>query len=679
MAPSERSSVEGKDVKPPRGIFRPWGWELLALASSVGPLVAIFVLLAKYDKQELPTWPYSININTLVAVLSTLVRVAQVMVLNEIIGQAKWTRFARRSGTVDEFQAFDSASRGIPGCLVLLPFVRLGLRGRRLAVVAALVTILSLPSDAFTQQAIKSVPCNRPSSDSKLQAGVPIAYKVPGAEREFLDFNRNYVMGRHVKSALITGLSVPNSNDTAAQADCSSGNCTFPEVMGVSHSTMGMCTKCVDISKHAKVIQGDGPPLPNITLSGQWISLLEGSPWLSVGEANTSTYESDLPPDFLNVSQQGFANISMLAFSECGNAEKKCPEQVTGQGDEPISYIGTVCTLYPCVKDFTAVVSDGKLEENITSTIPARVSGQWDENYNNYVNGQGPPPPPRMVVKSPCVIDGEIYNTGNFSLVPRHTDKRAFEDIVIDNENVTVPTDCYFQMRGTYAQAMRDHLNNVFLTGLCLVNPSYIGDLGGAGLLCRDSMSGDPRDMFWLSSLFSMRNATLDTISENFESVATAATNFFRKDGYGNMSSIPSHGPSKAHVVGQVQRTTVCLELSWPWLLYQSILWLITVVLIVSSLASSFRHPEHPIWKSSLLPFLLFYGDPYAARPSAQEIRGSHGLLALENVSKKATVRLDTDRGVESYGLLQRGDRETRQKGGEQQVTVNEWEAVPRD
>ena len=49
-----------------------WSWELVSLASASGTVVATVAILGRYHGQELPQWPYSINLNTLVAILSVL-------------------------------------------------------------------------------------------------------------------------------------------------------------------------------------------------------------------------------------------------------------------------------------------------------------------------------------------------------------------------------------------------------------------------------------------------------------------------------------------------------------------------------------------------------------------------------------------------------------------------------
>lgn len=53
--------------------FREWKWEILSVVVSFGLVIGILVTLAKYNGNEQPVWPYNININSLVSVLTALI------------------------------------------------------------------------------------------------------------------------------------------------------------------------------------------------------------------------------------------------------------------------------------------------------------------------------------------------------------------------------------------------------------------------------------------------------------------------------------------------------------------------------------------------------------------------------------------------------------------------------
>ena len=60
-----------------------WWQEIVSFLFAAATFVAIAVILAKYNGQEQPDWKYSLNLSTLVAILSTLFRASMVVVVEE--------------------------------------------------------------------------------------------------------------------------------------------------------------------------------------------------------------------------------------------------------------------------------------------------------------------------------------------------------------------------------------------------------------------------------------------------------------------------------------------------------------------------------------------------------------------------------------------------------------------
>ena len=55
-------------------IFRAWREELISLLVGLIVLVATIVILSQFNDERQPSWPYVINLNTLIALLSTVFR-----------------------------------------------------------------------------------------------------------------------------------------------------------------------------------------------------------------------------------------------------------------------------------------------------------------------------------------------------------------------------------------------------------------------------------------------------------------------------------------------------------------------------------------------------------------------------------------------------------------------------
>lgn len=81
---------------------------------------AIVVILKLYDQKPLPQWRFSITINSLVALFSTISKAALLIPIAEGLSQLKWLWFAERPKKLFDFEAFDKASRGSWGSLQLL-------------------------------------------------------------------------------------------------------------------------------------------------------------------------------------------------------------------------------------------------------------------------------------------------------------------------------------------------------------------------------------------------------------------------------------------------------------------------------------------------------------------------------------------------------------------------------
>ena len=53
-----------------------WLWEIAGIMLSLGATITIIVVLAMYDGQPLPNWPYSITLNAMVSILATIAKVS---------------------------------------------------------------------------------------------------------------------------------------------------------------------------------------------------------------------------------------------------------------------------------------------------------------------------------------------------------------------------------------------------------------------------------------------------------------------------------------------------------------------------------------------------------------------------------------------------------------------------
>lgn len=104
-----------------------WLWETLACFLASSCLVAIVVVLVVAHGDPVAVWEFgSFTLNSIVALLSTIMRVALMVPIAGAIGQQKWLWFQTRqpgrasSNPLEDMELIDSASRGPWGGLILL-------------------------------------------------------------------------------------------------------------------------------------------------------------------------------------------------------------------------------------------------------------------------------------------------------------------------------------------------------------------------------------------------------------------------------------------------------------------------------------------------------------------------------------------------------------------------------
>ncbi|CAN9085811.1 unnamed protein product [Alternaria alternata] len=129
-----------------RNVFIRWWFEIVSVSASAICMGAIVGVLYYLHDQPLSKWPSGL---TIIAVLSKLASAALILPISEAIGQLKWTWFhGKNSRDAFDFEIFDKASRGAWGSFILLYRTR----GKSLAALGALLTVLLLAIDTFFQQ-----------------------------------------------------------------------------------------------------------------------------------------------------------------------------------------------------------------------------------------------------------------------------------------------------------------------------------------------------------------------------------------------------------------------------------------------------------------------------------------------------------------------------------------------
>lgn len=127
-----------------------WLLEIISWWLSAMSMGIIIGVLIYYQDKKIPNWPGSLTLNAFIAILAKVSGAALILPVSEALGQLKWSWFQGSSKTMWDFEIFDNASRGPWGSFLLL----IRTKGRALAAIGALITLLALALDPFFQQVV---------------------------------------------------------------------------------------------------------------------------------------------------------------------------------------------------------------------------------------------------------------------------------------------------------------------------------------------------------------------------------------------------------------------------------------------------------------------------------------------------------------------------------------------
>lgn len=129
-------------------ILKRWLYEVISWSISALSMAAIVGILVFCNSKALTE---SSSLLTTISVLSKIASAALILPTSEALGQLKWNWFhGNKSKEIWDFEIFDKASRGPWGSLMLL----LHTKGRSLAALGAILTLLLLANDNFFQQVV---------------------------------------------------------------------------------------------------------------------------------------------------------------------------------------------------------------------------------------------------------------------------------------------------------------------------------------------------------------------------------------------------------------------------------------------------------------------------------------------------------------------------------------------
>ncbi|EQB54289.1 hypothetical protein CGLO_05898 [Colletotrichum gloeosporioides Cg-14] len=366
-----------------------WSFEIVTLLISVIAFMAIVILLSAYDGRAQPRLYRGININTIIAILSTILKATLVFVVAEVIGQSKWA-WMETPQRLRHVEYFHEAGKGAWGALKFLFTIWKPMT----TTLGAIVIIASFGIAPFSQQAATTYPCE---INAEGTASIAVAQWI-GTGTD----GRMQVISSETHVSAVTGLIYGPSVSAAAPAgfQCESGNCTFNSIAGITHSSVGICSSCKEVDVHQLkngtsivfafgTMGNDTAPTPNITWPMKENSdvFIMGTNWLYSDYADSSFETSFLALKTVECADK--MSSDEKESRHCGQV----PWLTSHQTNQGLEAMGAKCRLYPCFRNYNGSIISGRLHEKEVASA----------------------------LVEPCVVNGKIYHASNISVLKHNT------------------------------------------------------------------------------------------------------------------------------------------------------------------------------------------------------------------------------------------------------------------
>lgn len=611
-----------------------WAWklELFLFCVAAGLFVAICLILDGYSNQELPNWNMlGLTLNTLISILATFFRATVAVIAFEILAQRKWNWLSHDNfKPMQDVQLFDDASRGVYGCLRLLPLIA---TREPVALGAVVVAILSLGIGSFTQQSIHTYQCLGQVSSPSDAATIAVANTVRTKD---VCFETSWYDGWELKPKIRVAMmdAMVSSNDAGPLFNCTSGNCTFPTYSDyhddanlISHASVGICNDCIDVydlveqEKHPWVKRGIIHSLP-VDADGERMKIILGTVQYSENDTyvnvaagmDLSWTEKVAPPEFLNRARWSIANITLMGISRdrcdrrpdgnitCPHAcspesrrNQTCLRDSKAYIDMPIDYAAAACIMYPCTRYYRAEFNNSKPDEKVVWEVPLRkqsfLEPLWSAEDASIGEWKG--------IMQPCSVNGTLFTSLNASSSADeghmrtklifHSQDWATEDIRSPSQglNTTVPADCVAMLPAAVAESLKVEFEDTYNFNC---TPLSVPTLHC--LTTQDDAMRITSSPLIIDGLMSIQH-----IKDAMASVATRITNELRKVGRGASSD------AQPLVKGIVWGNRACVRIAWKWLIFPGALLVKCAVLLLVTIMRDAKRRN--VWKSSILPLLL--------------------------------------------------------------------------
>ncbi|KAI0102619.1 hypothetical protein GGR51DRAFT_527087 [Nemania sp. FL0031] len=605
-----------------------WFWEVTSLSLCVLSIIAVVILAAKLDGTLLSNWTVAVAPNTVISVLITIAKTSMLVPIAEGISQLKWSSFWLREAPLHELAAFDEASRGPWGSLLLF-WPNNGHFKRRpfLSLVAAFITIASLALEPFAQQivAFKSERMERPG----MEALIPVTQMY---ESRIWQDGAAYILGgagsREMEGAFFNGL---YSSSIPIEFTCASGNCSWPEFF-----SFGLCDSCGDVSKDSQVT-------------------------LEYYSTNTKIYDIPLisEPGQIHLLKNSYHSISVLTPSGFQLNELQPTSAISTLSDNQSYFRGPVSIRSASdLHDYVNLAIGRSGTSDVWSEWPTSIEHQiWRTNstpavlaitdsafanltYNQNYTGLNMTFPDASIANLTvveCAINWCAKKFQNVTVENGHVVDYAIENIPLyrSSKSSTRAPDKYWEEFSPGRNIT--HFDNTslmypFHEGVFFLREADDILLSQWLITVLNTISGDEKPLQGFGIGSALAYGT--DITEIINNVATSITNAIRTC------------PASTYVKGAVWAQETFIYIQWVWLSLPIILVLLSIA-VLAAIAYSAHRSNVPLWKSSILP-IVFHGIEAWDTEVVQDMR--MGLLEERRTMEQRAQWLNVSLSRSEFG-----------------------------
>lgn len=344
-----------------------WVWEVLSCAGSLIALVSIIGVLLSYDGKPIPNWPYGVTINT---ALSFIIQVFSGFMLGTVaacLSQNAWIHFSTADRPLSDINSYHWASRGVWGSLTFLWGARPRIKPlskhegfTTMASLGCLITILTIGVGPFVQQmsTVRNirVPTNLPAYIGRGQSyseKSPDYLQIPGGMVAAI--YSNIFQGLEPSNQQNNSLAVSSPN---APVTCPSGECEFPIFRSLT-----VCSECYDLSSLIETRCEKTNCFPE-----------EKTHCTHSLSTQMSVNVSDIDREELAFHKTAYITLpseihSQIDFKDFEKSWIFNSTQIKVPSNKAPSHAtASLCSLYWCVKTYSAAVRNNTLKETVIDT-----------------------------------------------------------------------------------------------------------------------------------------------------------------------------------------------------------------------------------------------------------------------------------------------------------------------